>query len=89
MNMSDFEKFKEEFPWWIFEIGKCYDRFSSFMKYWSSEILKIDGRFISNEKSDYSEKSTSDNEGFCSTIFQPFQFELKQKKACGNESHKK
>ena len=40
-----------------------------------------------NEKSDCSEKNTSDNEGFCSTILQLFQFESEQKKMCDNESH--
>ena len=33
-----------------------------------------------NEKSDYSQENTSDNEDFRSTIFQPFQFEPEQKK---------
>ena len=43
-----------------------------------------------NEESDYSEENTSDNEDYRSAIFQPFQFEPKQKKkTCGNESHKK
>ena len=42
-----------------------------------------------NEQSDYSEKNTSDNKDFRSTIFQPFQFEPEQKKTCGNESHEK
>ena len=42
-----------------------------------------------NEKSDYSEENTSDNEDFRSAIFQPFQFKLEQKKTCGNESHEK
>ena len=41
-----------------------------------------------NEESDYSEENTSDNEDFHSTIFQPFQFEPKQKKPCGNESER-
>ena len=40
-----------------------------------------------NEESDYSEKSTSDNEDFCSTIPRLFQFETEQKKTYGNESH--
>ena len=45
-----------------------------------------------NEESDYSEENTSDNEDFRSAIFQPFQFEPKQKKkktTCGNERHEK
>ena len=42
-----------------------------------------------NEESDYSEENTSDNEYFCSTILQPFQFEHEQKKKCCNESHEK
>ena len=33
-----------------------------------------------NEENDYSEENTSENEAFCSTIFQPFQFEPEQKK---------
>ena len=33
-----------------------------------------------SEESDYSEENTSDNEGFHSTILQPFQFEPGQKK---------
>ena len=42
-----------------------------------------------NEKCDYSEENTSDNEDFGSTIYQQFQFESEQKKTCGNESHEK
>ena len=34
-------------------------------------------------------KKKIDNEGFYSTIFQPFQFELELKKTCGNENHEK
>ena len=33
-----------------------------------------------SEECDYSEENTSDNEGFRSTILQPFQFEPEQKK---------
>ena len=33
-----------------------------------------------NEESDYSEENTSDNEDFCSTILQLFQFKLNKKK---------
>ena len=36
--------------------------------------------FYFNEESDYSEEDTNGNEGFCSTIFQPFQFVPEQKK---------
>ena len=37
-----------------------------------------------NKESDYSEKNTSDNENFRSTILQPFQFEPEnQKNTCG------
>ena len=36
--------------------------------------------FYFNEESDYSEEDTNDNEDFCSTIFQPFQFVPEQKK---------
>ena len=43
----------------------------------------------SNEESDYSEENTCDNEEFHSSILQPFQFELEQKKTSGNESHEK
>ena len=40
-----------------------------------------------NEENDYTEENTCDNKVFCSTILPSFQFEPKQKKACGNESH--
>ena len=53
----------------------------------NNELTKT--RFLFNEESDYSEEDTIDNEEFRSTIFQPFQLEPKQKKACGNESHEK
>ena len=36
------------------------------------KILKYNVRFIFNEESGYSEESTSDNDEFRSTIFQPF-----------------
>ena len=42
-----------------------------------------------NEESDCSEENTCDNKVFCSTIFQPFQFEPEQEKTCGNESHER
>ena len=42
-----------------------------------------------NEESDHSEENTSDNEDFCSSILQPFQFDFVQKKTCGNESHER
>ena len=42
-----------------------------------------------NEENDLSEENASENEGFCSTILQPFLFEREQKKACGNERHDK
>ena len=42
-----------------------------------------------SEESDYSQENTSKNKDFRSTIFQPFQFEPEQKKACGNDSHEK
>ena len=42
-----------------------------------------------NEESDYSEEYTNDNEDFRSTILQPFQFDLEQKRTCDNESHEK
>ena len=41
------------------------------------------------EERDCSEENTSDNEGFCSTILQPFQFEPEQEKTCVIESHEK
>ena len=41
------------------------------------------------EERNYSEENTSDNEDFCSTILQPFQFELEQEKTCAIESHEK
>ena len=34
-----------------------------------------------HKESDYSEKNTSENEDFRSTILQPFQFETEQKKS--------
>ena len=40
------------------------------------------------EESDYSDKNTSNNEDFCSTILQPFQFEPEQEK-CVVISHEK
>ena len=43
-----------------------------------------------NKETDYSEENTTDiKEDFRSAIFQLFQFESEQKKACGNESHEK
>ena len=42
-----------------------------------------------NVESDYSEENTCDNEVFRSTIFQPFQLDLEQKKTCGSETYKK
>ena len=42
-----------------------------------------------NEEIDYSEEKENNNEDFCSTILQVFQFEPEQKKTCGNESHEK
>ena len=53
------------------------------------EILNIRCQVYINEESGYSEENTSDNEDFCATIFQPFQFESEEKKTCGNESHEK
>ena len=46
-------------------------------------------RFTFNEETNYFEENTSINGDFCSTIFQPFQFELEQKKRCGNKNHEK
>ena len=42
-----------------------------------------------NEESYYSEENTCGNEVFRFTILQLFQFEIEQKKKCGNESHEK
>ena len=61
---------------------KFHEILIQWKKYW-----KYDSYF--NEESDYPEESTSDNEHFCSTILQPFQFEPKQKQTCGNESYEK
>ena len=62
-------------------LSKCYNRFSSFHKFWSAERntenTMSDLHF--NEESDYSEENTSDNETF----------EPEQKKKWGNESHEK
>ena len=44
------------------------------------EILKIWCQIYFNEKSDFSEENTSDNENFHSTILHPFHFEPEQKK---------
>ena len=66
-------------------LNKCYDRFSSFFKFWSKEKnteITISDLYLSKE-SDYSEENTSDNENFHSTIHQPFQFEPEQKITCG------
>ena len=72
-------------------LNKCYDHFSSFIKFSSSErnTENTISDLYFNEKSDYSEENTSDNEVFCSTILQPFQFEPEQKKVQYNESHEK
>ena len=53
-------------------------------KYWKCNV-----RVIFNEESDYFEENTHDDEDFCSSIFQPFQFEPEQKKTCGNENQEK
>ena len=42
-----------------------------------------------NEESDYFGENTCDNKVFRSTILQTFQFELEQRKTCGNEGHGK
>ena len=42
-----------------------------------------------NDESDYSEENTSDNEDFCSTIFQPFQFEQLKKRVVMRAMRKK
>ena len=34
----------------------------------------------SNEENDFSEEKTTENEGFCSTVLQSFQFEPKHNK---------
>ena len=69
----------------------CYGRFSSFIKFWSSE--RNTGNTMSDlylmKKVIILKKMTSDNENFRSTIFQSFQFEPEQKKTCVNESHEK
>ena len=50
--------------------NKYYGRFSSFIKFWSSErYLKYDARFIFYKESDYSEENRSDNEELPSTTF--------------------
>ena len=51
------------------------------MKFWSSErnIEDTMSHLNLNEKSDYFEENTSDNENVCSTIFQLFQFEPEKK----------
>ena len=69
----------------------CYDRFSSFIKFWSSErnTENTTSDLYFNEESDYSEENKSNNENFWFSILQPFQFEPEQKKTCNNESHEK
>ena len=57
---------------------KCYDRFSGFMKFWP--VKKMSDWCQIYEESDYSEENKSDNEDFCSIIFQSFQFEPEWKK---------
>ena len=42
-----------------------------------------------NDERDYSEENTSDNEDFCSTIFQPFQFEQQKKRVVMRAMRKK
>ena len=66
-------------------LNKCYDRFSSFINFWSGEwnTENTISDFF-HEESDYSEQNTNDNEHFCSIILQSFQFEPEQKKTCGN-----
>ena len=64
-------------------LNKCSDHFSSFIKFWSSEkkntVITISDLYFSEERN-YSEENTSDNENFCPTILQTFQFEPEQKK---------
>ena len=59
----------------------CYDRFWSFIKFWSREINTDNtmSDLYFNEESNYSEENTSDNEDFHPTILQLFQFEPEQK----------
>ena len=59
-------------------LNKCYDRFSGFMKFWPVKEMSHWCQIY--EESDYSEENKSDNEDFCSTIFQSFQFEPEWKK---------
>ena len=67
---------------------KNYHRFSGFIKFWSSERNKENTmqHLHFNEKSVNSEENTSDNEDFCSTILQLFQFDSEEEKKCGNEA---
>ena len=53
-------------------------QWKKYLKMRWKKILKI--RCTFNEESGYSEENTSDNEAFCCTIFQPFQFEPEQEK---------
>ena len=46
----------------------------------SDIYLKKESDYEMKWKSDYSEENTSDSEDFCSTIFQPFQFEPEHNK---------
>ena len=69
----------------------CYDRFSSFTKFWSSDrnTENTISALYFKEQSNYSEEQASDNEYFRSTILELFQFEPEQKKTGDNESHEK
>ena len=55
---------------YILLLNKCYDRFSSFIKFWSSErnIQNTMPDLCFNEENDYSEGTKSENEDFCFTI---------------------
>ena len=72
-------------------LNRCYDRFSSFTKFWSSkrniENTKSDLYF--NEESYYSEEIADEVKTFLPPFFNDFCLSLEQKKTCGNERHEK
>ena len=72
-------------------LNKCYDLLSSFiiiLIHWK-KYSKYDVRFIFEWRKLFFWTKYRWQGSIGSTILQPFQFEAKQKKMCGNESHEK
>ena len=65
-------------------LNKCYDRFSSFTKFWSSSERNTENdiKFIFNEESDCSEENTNDDEmkAFTPPFLNHFSLSLNRKK---------